>query len=130
MSHDQLFKDLLRSFLRDFLELFFPDDARRLDFQTLSFLDKEVFTSFPEGSMRTADLLAQLDTVNGEPKLLLIHLEVQATHERNFAARMYEYYALLWFRLRLPIFPIVVYLSWSSDPWRSSDPARRYRWAG
>ena len=48
MGHDQLFKELFHKFLQDFLELFYPDEAARLDFGTLRFLDKELFTDFPE----------------------------------------------------------------------------------
>lgn len=114
MGHDQLFKDFLRAFFRDFLELFFPDAAARLNFDTVHFLDKELFTDIPDGSLREADLVAQAETVDGEPELLLVHLEVQAERERDFSARMYQYYALLWLRYRVPIFPIVVYLAGSS----------------
>ena len=54
MGHDQLFKDFLRAFLKDFLELVYPELAERLDFKTLHLLDKELFTDFPEGKMREA----------------------------------------------------------------------------
>lgn len=110
VGHDQLFKDFLRAFLREFLELFYPDVAQLLDFSTVRFFDKELFTDFPEGSLREADLVAEVRTTAGEPELLLIHLEVQTERERGFEARMFQYYALLWLRYRLPIFPVVVYL--------------------
>ena len=50
MGHDQFFKDFFRTFFRDFLDLFYTDVAERLDFGTLRFLEKELFTDFPEGS--------------------------------------------------------------------------------
>lgn len=78
MAHDQLFKELLRAFFSEFLELFYPEVAARLDFTRVTFLDKEVFTDVPEGSRRELDLLAQVCTLDGEPKLILIHVEVQA----------------------------------------------------
>jgi hypothetical protein len=65
--------------------------------------------------VREADLVAQVKTLEGEPELLLVHLEVQANRERDFEASMYEYYALLWLRHRLPILPIVVYLAGGSE---------------
>ncbi|HSF14478.1 MAG TPA: hypothetical protein VLK65_02870 [Vicinamibacteria bacterium] len=40
MGHDELFKALLEGHFQGFLELFFPDVARRLDFKTLQVLDK------------------------------------------------------------------------------------------
>lgn len=110
MGHDQLFKTLLEGHLPAFLELFFPKVAKRLDFATLRFLDKELFTDFPEGSLREADVVAELETHQGEPELVLIHIEVQARPEKDFGKRMYEYYALLQLRYRVPVFPIVMYL--------------------
>ncbi|HLE69843.1 MAG TPA: hypothetical protein VJH87_09185 [Vicinamibacteria bacterium] len=62
MGHDQNFKEFLREFLRDFLKLFFPEIEARLDFSALRFLDTESFTSFPEGSSRTADVVAGRST--------------------------------------------------------------------
>jgi predicted transposase YdaD len=111
MSHDQLFKDFLRAFLREFLELFYPDAGTRLNFATARFLDKELFTDFPEGSLREADVAVEVKTLDGEPELLLIHIEIEAERRKDFEARMFRYYALLWLRHRLPIFPIVVYLT-------------------
>jgi len=110
VGHDQLFKTILEGLLRDFLELFFPEEAARLDFDTLSFLGKEVFANVPEGEVREADVVARLETKDGEPELVLIHVEVQAEHRGDFARRMFEYYAVLRLHYRLPVFPIVLYL--------------------
>ncbi|HXV63135.1 MAG TPA: hypothetical protein VEK15_20720 [Vicinamibacteria bacterium] len=111
MGHDQRFKDFLYSFLQEFLELFFPEVAKRLDFRTVEFLDKEVFTEAAEGSRREADVVAKLRAKRGRPEILLIHIEVQSRwRKRDVPARMYQYHCLLSSRYRLPIFPIAVYL--------------------
>ena len=110
-------------FLRDFFQLFFPDVERRLDFGNVEFLDKEVFTDFPEGSSRRADVVAKLATHDGKPELVLIHVEVQASHNKEFPARMFEYYALLGARYNIPVFPIVVYLYGG----REGLPTEEYR---
>ena len=110
MGHDQRFKEFLQTFMRDFLQLFFPDVERRLDFGNIEFLDKEVFTDFSEGSSRRADVVAKLATHDGEPEIVLIHIEVQSEREKEFPARMFGYYALLRARHKIPVFPIVVYL--------------------
>ncbi len=110
MGYDQLFKTILEELLQDFLELFFPEAAARLDFRTLRFVDKEVFVNVPEGEVRRADLVARLETRYGEPKLILVHVEVQAKPENAFPRRMFEYYALLRLQHQLPVFPIVLYL--------------------
>lgn len=64
MTHDQLFKELLKSFLPEFMQLFYPDVAARLDFTNTPFLDKETFTDLPEGARRDADLVAQVASRN------------------------------------------------------------------
>jgi hypothetical protein len=110
MGHDQLFKSFLRAFFREFLELFCPEAASRLDFGTLRFLDKELFTDFPEGSMREADVVAEIRTHDGKPELILVHIEVQLRSKRDFGRRMYQYYALLWLRYQIPIYPVAVIL--------------------
>jgi hypothetical protein len=45
VGQDQLFKAILEALLRGFLERFFPDEAARLNFDTLRFLEKEVFAN-------------------------------------------------------------------------------------
>ncbi len=94
MGHDQLFKAILEKFLKDFLELFFPDVAARLDFGTVQFLDKELPMDFPRGTTREVDVVARLETHQGEPEIVLVHVEVQSRPEKDFARRMFEYSAL------------------------------------
>ena len=52
MGHDQLFKRFFHEFLQDFLELFYPDVAARLDFTTLEFLDKYMMNAAGSGVRR------------------------------------------------------------------------------
>jgi predicted transposase/invertase (TIGR01784 family) len=110
MGQDQLFKTVLEGMLQSFLELFFPEVAARLDFETVRFLGKEVFANVPEGDVREADIVARLETHDGKPEILLVHLEVQARTEPEFGRRMFEYYAILRIHYRLPVLPIVLYL--------------------
>ena len=110
MRHDQLFKAVLQNCFDDFLKLFYPDVAERLDFETLRFLEKELFTDFPEGSRREADIVAEVKTHDGDPEIVLVHVEVQARTRGDFARRMFQYYATLWLRHSIPIFPIVIYV--------------------
>jgi hypothetical protein len=110
MGQDQLFKTILERLLRDFLELFFPEAAARLDFETLRFVDKEVFANVPEGKVREADVVARLETRDGKPELVLVHVEVEAEPKSDFPRRMFEYYALLRLNYGLPVFPIALYL--------------------
>ena len=84
MGHDQLFKALLEMFFRDFLELFFPAVAERLDFGTLVLLDKELFANLPQGPTREVDVVARLETHDGEPEIVLVHVEVQSRAGEGF----------------------------------------------
>ena len=111
MSHDQLFKDFLREFFREFLELFFPHIAARLDFERVTFLDKETFTDAPEGDKRTADLAAEVYTQDGEPETIVLHTEIEGEWGSAFAARMDEYYKMFRLRHRKPIYPIAIFLT-------------------
>ncbi len=110
MGYDQLFKTILERLLQDFLELFFPEAAARLDFQTLRFVDKEIFANVPEGTVREADVVAKLQTLEGNPELILVHIEVQTEPESDFPRRMFEYYSVLRLHYGIPVFPVVVYL--------------------
>ena len=111
MSHDQLFKELLQEFFREFLELFFSRVAARLDFSRVTFLDKELFTDSPEGDLREADLIAQVYTLDGQPEVVLIHVEVERQRRNTFSARMHDYYHIIRWRKKLAVYPIAIYLS-------------------
>ncbi len=110
MGHDQLFKEILRGFFREFLELFFPDVAGRLDFDSLGFPNREVFTAFPEGQRREPDVVAELRTRSGEPEIVVVHVEVQADVRGDLGRRMLEYYSLLKAQFDAPVFPILLLL--------------------
>lgn len=110
MGHDQLFKTILRSFLREFLELFFPAYAARLDFDSVEFPNKELFKGFPDGRRREPDVVARVRTSKGDPEIVVLHVEVQTETKGDFRRRMFEYYALLWLELEAPVFPIALHL--------------------
>ncbi|MBC8102976.1 MAG: hypothetical protein H7Z41_10360 [Cytophagales bacterium] len=115
MNHDALFKELLQSFFPEFLRLFFPDEAALLrlsdDADSVRFLNQEAFTDFPDGTVRRADVVAEVRTTGGGTELVLVHLEIQAERARDVPFRMWEYYYLLRSRFRRPVFPVVLYLS-------------------
>lgn len=110
LGHDQLFKQLLRAFFPDFLRLFDPETAAALNLDTLEFRDTEAFTDLPQGERRTADLVVQVQTVAGAPRLVLIHVEIQRERKAHFPRRMWQYYALLRQREGLPVIPIALVL--------------------
>lgn len=107
---DQLYKELLRAFFREFLELFFPAVAARLDFSRVTFLDKELFTDIPAGRRREADVVAEVSSREGTPELVLVHVEVEGRRRPQFPERMFRYYCLLRLRRALPVYPIALVL--------------------
>lgn len=40
--HDRIFKEFLERFLPEFMRIFFPEEAARLDFSTITFLRQEL----------------------------------------------------------------------------------------
>jgi hypothetical protein len=111
MDHDALFKEVLRTFFAEFMQLFFPEVSAQLDLSQVTFLDKELFSDLMDGIQREPDLIAQIRTKDGEPETVLVHTEVEGRRHSVIRSRMFEYYALLRWRFKLPVFPIVLYLS-------------------
>jgi len=95
MEYDQLFKDFLKTFFKNFIALFFPEVHERLNWLEVEFLEKEKFTDIPKGKQRTTDLVVKVATKDGKPEIILVHVEVEGTWRSTFSYRMYEYYALL-----------------------------------
>lgn len=71
ISHDRLFKELLRKFLWEFLELFIPGIIPHLERDDPpDFLEPEVFTDITAGKTHRADVVAPRDLpagARGEP---------------------------------------------------------------
>ena len=114
IPHDRLFKELLGTFLYEFLELFLPELARQVDSSSLHLLNKELF---PEGEIeRRVDLVAQAQLRDGGEEgtvFFLIHLEHEAQNKepRRFPRRMLHYTLSLYDATGLNIYPIALLLS-------------------
>ncbi|MEO0378556.1 MAG: Rpn family recombination-promoting nuclease/putative transposase, partial [Cyanobacteria bacterium P01_A01_bin.17] len=108
IDHDRLFKELLSTFLAEFIELFLPEVMAYLEPDSITFLDKEVFTDVTAGERYETDLLAQVQ-FQGEPSFFLIHIENQASYQSAFGKRMFRYFARLYEKYDYPIYPIVVF---------------------
>jgi predicted transposase YdaD len=108
MDHDRLFKVLLITFFTEFVELLLPDVAKYMDRNSIEFLDKEIFTDIASGERHEVDLVVKV-RFRGRPAFFLIHVESQAWSQEEFARRMFEYFALLYRKYRLPILPVVIF---------------------
>lgn len=108
--HDRLFKEFLRRFLPQFMHLFFPEQAARLNFSTVRFMDKELVINFPQQALRITDIVAEVQTWQGETETLLLHVEVEGRDKRTLPRRMSEYYVLLRLSYGKAVLPIALVL--------------------
>ena len=107
-QHDKIFKQLLRTFLEDFLRLVASQALERMDLTSPEPLDKELFAGGPHGRRRELDLLVRVRTINGRP--LLIHVEIEARAKPGMEERLWRYRNQIQARYDAPVLTIVVYL--------------------
>jgi len=110
ISHDQLMKQALQERFADFLRLFDPDTAAELDLEAgVTFRNTETFTDLPQGALLIPDIVAEVRTRDGVPKLVIVHVEVQREREEeDFPRRMWRYFISLTLREDKPIIPIAL----------------------
>ena len=94
---DYLWKGVLEDVFDDFLRFLYPDADSVFDLSRgITFLDKELEQLFPpeddQFAPKVVDKLAQVYTHDGTEEWVLIHVEVQGTYRKDFAARMFTYY--------------------------------------
>lgn len=108
IHHDQLFKQLINTFFKEFLELFFPEVHNHIDFPSIKPLSEELFTDLIEGESRRADIVIEAK-LKGHDTLIIVHVEPQSYGQPDFHERMYHYFSLLYNKYRKPIIPIAVF---------------------
>ncbi|GBF74127.1 hypothetical protein PA598K_02458 [Paenibacillus sp. 598K] len=81
--HDEAFKKLLQTFFKEFIELFFPELHRLLDYRQTRFLMQELLVDIVGQESRDLDLL--LETKYTElDAYILIHFEPQSVSRSGF----------------------------------------------
>lgn len=108
IDHDQLFKQLIQEFFEEFILLFFPDAYEEIDFHHVSFLNQEYFTDLVFGERNYLDVVAETK-VKGEDGFIIVHIEPQSTHRKDFNQRMFRYFCHLYLKHGKPILPIAVF---------------------
>jgi len=108
IDHDRLFKELLSTFFVEFLDLFLPEVLAYLDPESLVFLDKELFTDVTAGERQEADLVVKAQ-FQGQDAFFLVHVENQSQAQVDFSRRMFRYFARLYEKYQLPVYPVVVF---------------------
>jgi hypothetical protein len=122
-AYDSPWKDILQIYFKEFMQFFFPAVHDQIDWtREIQFLDKELeeVTKDAEIGRRFADKLVKLYLKNGQEELLLVHVEVQAQEEQEFAARMYTYNYRIYDKYKKSVMSIAV-LADSNPNWRPSQ---------
>ncbi len=112
-DHDRLYKELFRTFLAEFVQLFFPEAYEAIDFTNVTFLEQELFTDVTGGEKRYVDILAEAE-LKGERTAIIVHVENQAQRQNRFHERMFIYFSRLFEKYRSRILPIAVF-SYDTD---------------
>ncbi|MDQ2687409.1 MAG: Rpn family recombination-promoting nuclease/putative transposase, partial [Armatimonadota bacterium] len=120
VDHGRLFKELLTTFFAEFLDLFLPQVSAYVDRDSFEFLDKEVFIGVTQGEKHEADIVVRARFRN-EEAFFLVHVENQSKAQSEFGARMFRYFARLYEKHGLPVYPIVVF---SYDAPQRPEPTR------
>jgi predicted transposase/invertase (TIGR01784 family) len=109
--HDEAFKKLLQTFFAEFIELFFPELDKLLDYSHTRFLMQELLVDIVGEEKRTLDLLLET-RCRGSDAYVLVHLEPQSYKTSDFHERMFIYFSRLFERHRNEhklIIPIAIF---------------------
>jgi hypothetical protein len=93
-DYDNPWKDFIERYFHDFMRFFFPQIDADIDWtKPIVFLDKELQKVVRDAEIpkRYADKLVQVYRRNGQPALVISHIEVQNEGEDDFDVRMYTY---------------------------------------
>jgi hypothetical protein len=121
IDHDQIIKKLIQVFFREFMELFFPREARLINFRRVDFLLQEHFTDIRLGNRRVLDLVVKVGLRAGGEKYVLIHIEIESSRkEADFPRFMFKRFCQLFLRHETEIFPIGLFTD--DAVWRTRVP--------
>ncbi|MEA3643991.1 MAG: hypothetical protein VBE63_29315, partial [Lamprobacter sp.] len=131
-DHDSPWKEALEVYFSEFLALLFPAVHAEIDWeQPPQFMDKELqqVARDADSGRRYADKLVKVFTLDGDETWILIHVEVQGEPERDFAARMFQYYYRLLDRYGVDVISLAV-LADTSRQFRPHDYRRAHSGCG
>ncbi|CAM4091017.1 hypothetical protein [Bordetella tumulicola] len=97
-DYDSAWKDALSAYFPEFMLMLRPDTHAHIDWtHPPKFMDKELqalMRSTARGR-RHVDKLVSVRMLDGQDKMLLIHVEVQTRCDSTFSARMFDYHIRL-----------------------------------
>lgn len=110
-EQDIPWKEILEIYFQDFLLFFLPGAHTQVDWtHKPEFLDKEFQKLIGEkrGNKKILDKLVRVNLKNGGKKIILVHIEIQGSYEKDFSNRMLLYYFRIWEKYKSPIASIAV----------------------
>src|SRR5262245_41414957 len=109
-NHDQMFKELLKTYFTEFLELFFLEMRTYLDARSVEFLDKQYYTDIVTGERREADIIAKAKFHDTEAFFITaVENQGDVNRKSNFEQRFFFYFSHFHQAYRLPVYPIAVF---------------------
>ncbi|BAY44667.1 hypothetical protein SAMD00079811_22680 [Scytonema sp. HK-05] len=128
VDNDSPWKEILEAYFPEAMEFFFPQTAALINWKRPhEFLDKEFqqIARNAEQGRRYADKLVKVWQIKGEEIWLLIHVEIQAKPEDNFAERMFSYNLRIFDRFAKPAISLAILCD--TDPtWRPNQYSYNY----
>ena len=98
-DYDSLWKNLIEELFREFMQYFAPDLHAEINFESgASFIDRELhrLSMKSKKGSKYPDKVVEVSMKNGEVKYILVHIEVQAIGNEEFAKRMFQYFYRLY----------------------------------
>ncbi|NMG11878.1 DUF4351 domain-containing protein [Brasilonema sp. UFV-L1] len=127
-DNDSPWKEILEAYFPQAMEFFFPQTAALINWERPhQFLDKEFqqIARNAEQGRRYADKLVKVWQIQGEEIWLLIHVEIQAKPEDDFAERMFSYNLRIFDRFAKPAISLAILCD--TDPtWRPNQYSYNY----
>src|SRR5699024_409394 len=117
IQHDQLFKQLIQHYFKEFIQVFFPLLYDEIDFSEVTFLSEETFTETFGGEKQLLDIVVQVRW-KSKNTMIVIHVEPQSYLQKDFNKRMFKYATTLYHKVNMPVIPIAVFNyhdNWNKD---------------
>ncbi|MGB1205077.1 MAG: hypothetical protein ACPG5B_05490 [Chitinophagales bacterium] len=113
IDYDTHWKEIIETQFEDFIAFFLPEAYEIIDFeQPVEFLEQEfhklIADKFKKGKVIN-DKLVKVFLKDGTEKWILIHIEVQSSHETDFARRMFIYFYRIFDKYEQEVTALAIY---------------------
>ncbi|MCC5636452.1 DUF4351 domain-containing protein [Nostoc sp. CHAB 5844] len=127
-DNDSPWKEILEAYFPQAMQFFFPQTAALINWdRPHEFLDKEFqqIAREAEQGRRYADKLVKVWQIEGQEIWLLIHVEIQAKPEDDFAERMFSYNLRIFDKFSKPAISLAI-LCDTDTKWRPHQYSYNY----